>query len=34
LTYEAHNDAMAGLVLSFTGVFIWGAIVFCMLPGR
>ncbi len=34
LTYEAHNDAVAGLVLSFTGVFIWGAIVFCMLPGR
>jgi hypothetical protein len=34
LTYEAANDSMASLVLSCSGLVIWGAIYFCMLLGR
>jgi hypothetical protein len=33
-TYEALNDSVAGLLLSLSGLVIWGALFFCMILGR
>ncbi len=32
LTYEAMNDALAGLVLTCAGAVLWGGMLLCMRP--
>lgn len=32
LTYEARNDALAGLILTCAGIVLWGGMLLCMRP--